>query len=69
MMKQKTNFIYEKSIPITIPKKNNTNILNNTEIIYYDLNKNIFDPTKSSPPNNFLNKLKKRMKMLDFLQE
>ena len=29
--------------------------------LYYSLNENEFDPSKFSPPNNFLENLKKRM--------
>jgi hypothetical protein len=29
----------------------------------YELTNNIFDPTKSSPPNDFMIKLKKRIEM------
>jgi hypothetical protein len=29
----------------------------------YSINQKLFDPSKSSPPNNFLNKLQKRMKI------
>jgi hypothetical protein len=31
----------------------------------YDLKQNIFDPTKSSPPNDFINKLKERMSVYE----
>jgi hypothetical protein len=69
MLKKKDSVIHERGIPIPIQKKNTTCILQNPEMIYYGLNKNIFDPTKSSPPNDFLDKLKKRMKMLEFSEE
>jgi len=38
----------------TLPK----NIYKNTQ---YDLKQNIFDPSKSSPPNEFMEKLRLRM--------
>ena len=49
----KINFIKSEIIPI----KNNEYILKNHN----------FDPSKSSPPNDFINKLKKRLKCYDFI--
>jgi hypothetical protein len=34
----------------------------------YSLDQNLFDPSKSSPPNNFISKLQTRMKVYDFYQ-
>jgi hypothetical protein len=46
-------------IPQTSPTKNkDNNYFTNKE---YSLNENLFDPSKSSPPNNFLEKLQLRM--------
>jgi hypothetical protein len=52
--------IQERSSVIQINKNLSTpiKIKKYTE---YSLKHNVFDPTKSSPPNNFMNKLKERM--------
>jgi len=56
-MKHCINTIYEKkSTPIPIPKTLKEPILRK-----YDLHNQIFDPTKSSPPNIFMLKLNKRI--------
>lgn len=54
--------VVEKSIPektksILIPIKT----INSNININYALHSNFFDPTKSSPPNEFMKKLNKRM--------
>jgi len=64
------------SVMIPIPKTNNfiqneniynknylTNLENTPQTLRYDVevNKNFFDPSKSSPPNEFMEKLNKRM--------
>ena len=64
MLGQKTRVIPERGIPIPVSKNSPTRPKNEKEAIDYDLNKNIFDPSKSSPPNDFLLKLQKRMKLL-----
>jgi hypothetical protein len=73
MLEQKKRIIHERGIQIPIPKtspscRNSTSKKNNYEEINYGLNNNIFDPTKSSPPNDFLLKLQKRMEMFEILQ-
>jgi hypothetical protein len=50
-----------KSTPIQIPKKYNIES-------EYGLKHNLFDPTKSSPPNEFMNKLRSRMTLHGSLQ-
>jgi hypothetical protein len=50
-----------KSTPIQIPKKYNIES-------EYSLKQNLFDPTKSSPPNEFMNKLRSRMTLHGSLQ-
>jgi len=35
----------------------------------YSIKQNLFDPSKSSPPNDFLNKLQKRMKIYNNYKE
>lgn len=67
MLCQKPSVIRERGIPIPISKKHSTPTENNLEKIDYELNKNIFDPSKNSPPNDFLVKLKMRMQMFDFV--
>jgi hypothetical protein len=64
MLGQKTRVIPERGIPIPVSKNSPTRPINLEEVIDYDLNKNIFDPTKSSPPNDFLLKLQKRIELL-----
>ena len=57
--------IHERSKIIPISKNYPTNKrvkLNSNE---YSLKQNFFDPTKSSPPNNFLKKLQLRMSQFD----
>jgi len=44
---------FQNTSPIKIINKNNTN--------EYSLNQIFFDPSESSPPNDFLNKLSNRM--------
>jgi hypothetical protein len=45
--------------------KNNVSTPNkiNSPKSEYSNKQNLFDPSKSSPPNNFMNKLQKRIKM------
>ena len=49
-----------KSSNISIPKKSNRPINTSSE---YSLTQNLFDPFQSSPPNDFLQKLHKRMQI------
>jgi|APFre7841882793_1041355.scaffolds.fasta_scaffold371847_1 hypothetical protein len=53
-----TNVINEKSNIIPINHKLTTS---NKETNEYNLNQNFFDPSKSSPPNEFMIKLRMRM--------
>lgn len=58
----------EKSNIIPIKKVNiNININKKPTICYgeYEMKQNFFDPSKSSPPNNFINKLQLRMKIYE----
>jgi len=55
-------------IPIVIKERSKIihiikNLNNNTNVNEYSLKKNEFDPLKSSPPNNFMIKLKKRVSL------
>lgn len=52
-----------KIIPI---KKNLSTIIKiNSPKSEYSVKQNLFDPSKSSPPNDFMNKLKKRINMFN----
>jgi hypothetical protein len=68
MIGYKTNVIHERSNIISIPRKiyNHSRDINNNTITY-DLNQNCFDPSKSSPPNDFMLKLKQRMNQYESL--
>lgn len=55
-----------KSSNISIPKKSkplNYPINNSNTCSEYSLTQNLFDPFQSSPPNDFLQKLYKRMQI------
>ena len=52
----------ERKIVPANPKKISTSLkIANKNYHEYGLNQIIFDPTKNSPPNNFMVKLKERM--------
>jgi hypothetical protein len=54
--------IYERSIIIPIRKNLSTDFKDlESPKGEYALKQNLFDPTKSSPPNDFMLKLQKRM--------
>lgn len=56
------NVIHERSEIIPIKKNMSTTMKENNKIKQqYSLNKNFFDPSKSSPPNEFMIKLHMRM--------
>ena len=60
-------YIMLQSINITHPKKSDIIIISQTSpkkptyMTEYDLKENVFDPFKSSPPNNFMRNLQRRM--------
>lgn len=61
-------FVHDKSdiIPIPISKNKQyspTNIKKTNQKEEYSLKQNLFDPTKNSPPNEFMNNLRIRMSM------
>ena len=58
------NVIKSELIPI---KNTNTNTYKNTKNNEYTLKNHNFDPSKSSPPNDFMSKLKKRLTFYDFI--
>jgi hypothetical protein len=55
------HFNQERSISIPIKKNLFSNMKENNIESEYSLKQNFFDPSKCSPPNDFMNKLKKRM--------
>jgi hypothetical protein len=55
------NISYERTNIIPILKKPSSSIKNDTFSNNYSLNSQIIDPFKSSPPNEFMKKLKNRM--------
>jgi hypothetical protein len=55
------NIIHERSIIIPINKNLSRSIEDNSPKGEYSLKQNFFDPSKSSPPNEFMLKLKLRM--------
>jgi hypothetical protein len=61
-MLSRTHIIHERTPIIPIKKNLSTNMkdMNNSKG-EYSLKQIFFDPTKSSPPNDFLNKLNLRM--------
>lgn len=61
MNSYKRNSIYERSKNIPIPQISPTNKKVEISVNEYGLNKSFFDPSKSSPPNEFLLKLQLRM--------
>ena len=54
-------FIRERSLPIPIKQNLPTTMKINSLKGEYSLKQNFFDPTKSSPPNEFMIKLHMRM--------
>jgi hypothetical protein len=51
----------ERSTNISIKKNLSTMIKINYPKSEYSMKQNLFDPSKSSPPNDFMNKLQKRI--------
>jgi hypothetical protein len=63
---------YPKSIPekrIVIIKKDSFSEKEKEKEKEYDLKQNFFDPSKSSPPNDFMMKLQMRMCYYDSLNK
>ena len=59
----KSRVIYERSNIVPISK--NLNGVKNNSRSSCDLTQNCFDPSKSSPPNEFMKKLKQRLSVYD----
>ena len=57
--------INQRSSIIPIKKNLNTQMDVNSPKGEYSRKQNFFDPSKSSPPNDFMNKLEMRMKIYD----
>jgi hypothetical protein len=63
-MLRNSTTIHERTNIIRIPKSPLTKEENNNrqkEEVEYSLKENIFDPSQSSPPNDFMTKLELRM--------
>jgi hypothetical protein len=61
MQRIKIHVIDERAIPIPCSKNLSPSFSSTTD---YSLKQNFFDPSKSSPPNDFMIKLKKRMEQM-----
>ena len=61
----KQKIIYERSKNIPIPQHSPTNKKVSFRENEYSLNNSFFDPSKSSPPNDFILKLQLRMNQYD----
>lgn len=64
-MEYNSHIIYERSRNIPIRKNLSTNMKDKSPKGEYSLKQNFFDPSKSSPPNEFLLKLQMRMSLYD----
>ena len=63
MLSTKQYVIRERSVIIPIKQNLSTSVKDNSPKGEYSLKQNFFDPTKSSPPNEFMIKLHMRMSM------
>lgn len=61
MLATQKHVIYERSLPIPIQQNLTTSMKINSPKGEYSLKQNFFDPSKSSPPNEFMIKLHMRM--------
>ena len=61
MLTNRPHVIHERSSIIQIQKTLSTPMELNSPIKEYSLKQNVFDPSKSSPPNEFMIKLHMRM--------
>jgi hypothetical protein len=59
---------HEKSNEIPINKKKHIENSENTNNYEHSLTQNLFDPTKSSPPNQFIIKLHARIYAYNYLE-
>ena len=67
MLGCKARVIHERSNLVPIPKNLSTSSFN-SKYVTYSLKQNCFDPSKSSPPNDFMLKLHKRMSIYKSLE-
>lgn len=68
MISCKVRIIHERSNIVPVPKNLSTcSKDSNSKNIAYDLKQNCFDPSKSSPPNEFMTKLRLRMTLYESL--
>jgi len=65
MLSCKTSDIHKRSQNIPIKKNLSTSMKVELPKGEYSLKQNFFDPSKSSPPNDFMNKLEMRMMIYD----
>jgi hypothetical protein len=65
MLSCKTSIIHERSEIIPIKQNLSTSMKEESSKGEYSLKQNFFDPSKSSPPNEFMNKLKIRIKIYE----
>jgi hypothetical protein len=63
MLSCKTGVIHERSVIKQIKQNLSTPIKIESPKGEYSLKQNFFDPSKSSPPNDFMNKLEIRMQI------
>ena len=68
-MRGKQNIIHERRNIIPTPKNTSTNQKDMNVLNEYGLKQNLFDPTKSSPPNEFMTKLYMRMSIYNTQSE
>jgi hypothetical protein len=67
MIDCKVRIIHERSKNSHILKNLSTSDFTRKDVSY-SLKQNCFDPSKSSPPNDFMLKLHKRMSVYDYLE-
>ena len=65
----KPRIMNERSKIIQIPKTTPTNMKDCFNTNEYSLKQNFFDPSKSSPPNEFMLKLQLRMSLYESLNK
>jgi len=61
MIASRKQNIVERSVPIIISPKSSSTCMNESFSNNYSLKENMFDPSKMSPPNDFMLNLQKRM--------
>ena len=68
MLGCKVRIIHERSNLIPIPKSVSSPKGSASNEVTYSLKQNCFDPSKCSPPNDFMLKLHKRMSLYESLE-